>query len=104
MVTQKLDQIPLLKEVVSGTSQEQQCGIYAAQINPSRTLLATGARNSSDIAIYRLPTMDPVCVGDVSVLPNIKMLFVEFIFLNFIMYFSLIKTGYLMFVGWMINF
>lgn len=65
VVTQKVDQIPLLRESSTGVNQDQQCGIHTAQINPSRTLLATGARNTSDIAIYRLPTMDPVCVGEV---------------------------------------
>lgn len=66
VVTQKLDQIPLLNESSgTGIPQDQQCGIHTAQINPSRSLLATGAKNSSDIAIYRLPTMDPVCIGDV---------------------------------------
>lgn len=66
VVTHSLDQIPSL---VSGrdsvnVDQQQQCGIHSVQINPSKTLLATGARNTCDIAVYRLPTLDPVCVGE----------------------------------------
>lgn len=64
VVTQKVDQIPLLRESPNLSNQDQQHGIQTVQINPSRTLLATGARNTLDIAIYRLPTMDPVCVGE----------------------------------------
>lgn len=65
VVTHKIDQIPSLlsKRDILGNEQ-QQCGIHSVQINPSRTLLATGARNTCDIAIYRLPTLDPVCVGE----------------------------------------
>ncbi|XP_057658877.1 DDB1- and CUL4-associated factor 12 homolog [Diorhabda carinulata] len=65
VVTHKIDQIPSLlsKRDLLGTEQ-QQSGIHSVQINPSKTLLATGARNTCDIAIYRLPTLDPVCVGE----------------------------------------
>lgn len=65
VVTHKIDQIPSLvsRRTPLGPDQ-QQCGIHSIQINPSRTLLATGARNTCDTAIYRLPTLDPVCVGE----------------------------------------
>ncbi|CAG9772567.1 unnamed protein product [Ceutorhynchus assimilis] len=65
--THKLDQIPSL---ISSTrreiqnNNEQPCGIHSVQLNPSRTLLATGARNTCDVAVYRMPTLDPVCVGE----------------------------------------
>lgn len=65
VVTHKIDQIPSLlsRRDVLGAEQNH-CGIHSVQINPSRTLLATGARNTCDIAVYRLPTLDPVCVGE----------------------------------------
>nr|CAD7392900.1 unnamed protein product [Timema cristinae] len=65
VTTQKLDQIPSLQgRRDTSAGQQDQCGIHSVQINPSKTLLATGARNSSEVAIYRLPTLDPVCVGE----------------------------------------
>ncbi|KAL7295929.1 DDB1- and CUL4-associated factor 12 [Trichogramma pretiosum] len=69
VATQKLDQIPSLSGRNNSTSgmgnvQDQQCGIHSVQINPSRTLLATGGRNSNEVAVYRLPTLDPVCIGE----------------------------------------
>ncbi|KAG8292051.1 DDB1- and CUL4-associated factor 12 homolog isoform X1 [Homalodisca vitripennis] len=67
VVTQRIDQIPSLSSRSINAVDlppEQQCGIHSLQINPSRTLLATGAKNSCDVAIYRLPTLDPVCVGE----------------------------------------
>lgn len=56
----RVDLIPTL----SSNRVNVQSGIHAAQINPSRTMLATGARHSPDVAIYRLPTLDPVCIGE----------------------------------------
>ncbi|XP_077276713.1 DDB1- and CUL4-associated factor 12 homolog isoform X2 [Temnothorax americanus] len=64
VVTQKLDQIPSLHGQSGSVMPEQQCGIYSIQINPSRNLLSTRARNVNEIAIYKLPTLDPVCVGE----------------------------------------
>lgn len=61
--TRQLDAIPTLHNNNQNNNPDSH-GIHAIELNPSRTLLATGARNSSDLAIYRLPTLDPACIGE----------------------------------------
>jgi len=58
--------IPNLKSSHLSTPTTNHCGIHCIEINPSRTLLATGGDNANDIAIYKLPTLEPFCIGEVS--------------------------------------
>ncbi|RWS00275.1 WD-repeat protein-like protein [Dinothrombium tinctorium] len=62
--TGKIFRIPSLKSSALSKPPENSCGIHSIEINPSRTLLATGGDNPNDIAIYKLPTLDPLCVGE----------------------------------------
>lgn len=65
MNTGRILNIPSLKSSDKSYPSECPCGIHSIDINPSRTLLATGAENTNDLAVYKLPTFDPVMVGEV---------------------------------------
>lgn len=64
LYTKKLVQIPNLSSSNLNSGPPSRCGIHCITVNPSRTLLAAGGENPNDIAIYKLPTLDPIGVGE----------------------------------------
>lgn len=62
--TSQLANIPQLKSSAVSVPADCPCGIHSIAVNPSRNLLATGAENTNDLAIYSLPTLDPIGTGE----------------------------------------
>ena len=67
MVSGQKVAIPMLEGSPHSVLPEKNCGIHSIAINSSRTLLATSGKNPNDLAVYRLPTFDPLFVGEVRV-------------------------------------
>lgn len=59
-------QIPNLKSSGKHKINSENCGIHSIKINPSRNLLVTGAEEPHEVAVYKLPSFEPVCIGEVS--------------------------------------
>lgn len=66
LVDCRITPIPSLKSSDESLPAVCPCGIHSIKMNPSGTLLATGAEHTNDLAVYKLPTFDPVYVGEVS--------------------------------------
>ena len=52
-----------LKSHPKSVNVPNHCGVHSIAVNPSRTLLVTGAEHVNDVAFYTLPDLEPVAVG-----------------------------------------
>lgn len=43
------------------------CGIHDISVSPSREFLATGGKNTNDVAVYRLPSVESYFIGCVRI-------------------------------------
>lgn len=66
VITKAVDRIPCLVGSNDDYAPDGPCGIQALSINPSRSLLATGGKNSNEIGVYKLPTLDPAYIAEVN--------------------------------------
>lgn len=64
MLSDRSLSIPVLEGSPNSEFPESNCGIHSVKISPARTLLATSGQNPNHLAVYRLPTFDPMCVGE----------------------------------------
>lgn len=70
VVTKAVDQIPCLAGQRENVNVDEP-GINAISINPSRCLIATAGKNNNELGIYKLPTLDPMYIGEVSGMSDI---------------------------------
>ncbi|XP_062516825.1 DDB1- and CUL4-associated factor 12-like [Corticium candelabrum] len=67
VVRNRITPVETIKEQCPSSTIDDQCdeigGIHDIDISPSREFLATGGRNASDVAVYRLPAIEPYFIG-----------------------------------------
>ena len=76
IVNQAKWEIPLLKGSGNIPLPDKNCGIHSISINETNTKIATGAINPNSTGIYRLPSLEPICLGEVSLILNFKYLLI----------------------------
>ncbi|KAI1278491.1 DDB1- and CUL4-associated factor 12-like protein 1 [Halotydeus destructor] len=56
--------IPTIQSSPKSYQPVSPCGIHAIEINAGQTMLATGGSNANDVAVYSLPSLDPIYIGE----------------------------------------
>lgn len=106
VITKAVDRIPCLVGSNVDYVPDEACGIQALSINPSRCLLAAGGKNSNEIGIYKLPTLDPAYIAEVKSTTTTILRFILFDINGFGIlrcYSKATMIGYTMLYGWTIS-
>ena len=76
IITRKSYEIPLLVGSGKIPLPDKNCGIHSISMNRMATKLVTGAQNPNSVGFYRVPSLEPIAIGEVSIqyldLSNLK--------------------------------
>jgi len=64
IVTKKTFEIPMLTGSPDVIQPDKNCGIHSISINSNNTALVTGGDNPNSIGIYKLPSLEPLAIGE----------------------------------------
>lgn len=65
IVTRKSYEIPLLVGSGKIPLPDKNCGIHSISMNRMATKLVTGAQNPNSVGFYRVPSLEPIAIGEV---------------------------------------
>ena len=68
IISKKKWDIPLLQGTGKIPQPDKNCGIHSISLNKNCTKLATGSLNPNSVGFYRLPSLEPMCIGEVVIL------------------------------------
>lgn len=64
IISRKTWEMPVLQSNSNMPFPEKNCGIHCISVNSNASTLATGAENPNSVGFYKLPSLEPICIGE----------------------------------------